>query len=239
MSPTPSADAQAWMQARLSEGIDRIARATPVSDPGPFDPNLRPTAGNHATRPSPRILGAALAAAAAMVAVVVGMALATSGGDPQPADRPSTDTGGVLSDTTVFETIVPPNGPEPRVFLGGVSAADASDGQPALADGRVSLTFSPGGSDDQICYVIEQMSTPAHGCMRVADIQTGLETLVARSDDGTVDVTGIVPDDVGTVRIGDDTIHVVNNVWHHVGHDGDDFSFEVTSVDGTLTASTG
>ncbi|HEY7629045.1 MAG TPA: hypothetical protein VH761_18390, partial [Ilumatobacteraceae bacterium] len=53
---------------------------------------------------------------------------------------------------------------------------------------------------------------------------------------GPIEVIGIVPDDVATVKIAGHTIDVTNNVWHYTASPGDDLRFTVSSTDGLFTA---
>lgn len=74
------------LESRLASGLDRIATATPVREPGSFDPDNVPIAVDDGHRP--RRTGVLLVAAAAVLAATVTglVAIANRTGDPAASD---------------------------------------------------------------------------------------------------------------------------------------------------------
>lgn len=123
------------------------------------------------------------------------------------------------------------------VFGGSVSAAaPAGEGPLAATDNRPVQLGDRGGTN---CYQIVLPEATVDGCLDQLLLESGLAYGVFTDDAGSVEVIGIVPDDVATVQIDGATLPVVANVWRYQAPPGVDLNFVVRSADGSRVASTG
>lgn len=164
---------------------------------------------------------------------VGGFALAsaatTGSASPSGSTEPQEVARAELTDAQTRLPVV--SGPATAVFSGGVAASDVN-AAPAMEDDRLTATLTPGDEPNDVCVEFVLPFETHSACVALADIQTGLLFITSTAHGGPIDVIGIVSDDVVQVEIAEQTIPVVNNVWHFVGDAGDDLSFVVSSADG-------
>ncbi len=123
----------------------------------------------------------------------------------------------------------------PQIFSDQISAVSLLESD-QYSDDSVSVTLSKDVDPQVTCFRISLADASSEGCLDRILLTTGLAYGAFERGDGPIEVVGIVPDDAATVQIAGKSVAVHNNVWHYTGQSGDDLSFTVSSVDGTVKA---
>lgn len=107
-------------------------------------------------------------------------------------------------------------------FIGNVTAATEPEGSSGFSDDRVSVTLTSTDNDTastvgsrSVCFQIDLPGATADGCASRYLLATGLAYGAFQDGEGTIDVVGIVPDEITAIDINGTTVNPVNNVWHY------------------------
>lgn len=172
-------------EQRLRDGLDHIAHAHPLSDPGRFDPDLLAIASDGNPRPG-RTAGRAVGAAAAVIVLVGGLAVLTTrdsapAGSSQPTHPPITTDG----------TVPPETAPTTWVESIAVDPLDGADGLPRFA-----------------------LSEPGWTMTHASETEYGGQYRFVHADGRALDVSTIPGGEDGfAARLGDEE-RVVVGQWH-------------------------
>jgi len=182
-------------------------------------------------------------------ATVVSCATITDGTDyarcQRLTDQTDTDGPGTNRPTTAkgdeadrLDQLPTPTGwDEPATFSTDISAAGNPADQIDYQDERVTVTITKGDDNTPVKTTIRLPGAVVEATAGLQILQSGLAYAAYQDRSGSIDVVGIVPDDVIEVEIAGTVLSVTNNVWHYTSTTDQTLDFAVRSADGK-TAST-
>ena len=162
---------------------------------------------------------------------VVGFAAAA-----QSSQSPSVEVETDADDLPVEALLPVTSGSEPAVFGSAVSAADQGAD---IAFGDVAVTVHPREDNGNVCLTIKRAETTENTCADTELIRSGLAYSAVRGHDGPIEIVGLVPDGIESIRIDGKDVPVVDNVWYTTADDGADLSFSVVDSSGRTAVLSG
>lgn len=182
-------------------------------------------------------------------ATVVSCATITAGTDyarcQRLTDKTDTDGPGTNRPTTAkgdeadrLDLLPTPTGwEEPATFGTAVSAASNPADQIDYQDERITVTITRGDDNTPVKTTIRLPGAVVEATAGLQILQSGLAYAAYQDRSGSIDVIGVVPDNVTEVEIAGTVLPVTNNVWHFTSTTGQSLDFAVRTADGK-TAST-
>ena len=124
----------------------------------------------------------------------------------------------------------------PFTFGATVSALGNSPTEVDFEDDRVAVRVIDAGEVDTNLPIAVHIQLPGAEVQATVGqqiLQSGFAYAAYQDRLGTIDVIGIVPDDVTSIDIAGRTVAVTNNVWHYAASPGEPLDFVARSDDGT------
>jgi hypothetical protein len=132
---------------------------------------------------------------------------------------------------------------QPEMFNADVTAVEGPGVDFTDASVAVELTAAiadPSGGVDMpgVCITIELPGATAEGCVGRSLLATGLAYGAFQDGDGSIEIVGIVPDEVTTIEIAGTTLTPTNNIWHYTATEATPTTITVRSADGSVASTT-
>lgn len=150
-------------------------------------------------------------------------------------NRPTTAKGDEADRLDLLPT--PTRWDEPATFGSVISAENNPADRIDYQDERVTVTITEGDDNAPVKTTIRLPGAVVEATAGLQILQSGLAYATYQDRSGSIDIVGIVPDDVIEVEIAGTVLSVTNNVWHYTSTTNQTLDFAVRSADGK-TAST-
>jgi hypothetical protein len=162
--------------------------------------------------------------------------------DRTESDGPGTHhTTTAKGDAAAILDPLPPATPVDVPFTFGATVSALANPTTAVdyEDSRVVVRVIDSGHSDTDLPIAVQIELPGaevEATLGQQILQSGFAYAAYQDRSGTIDIIGVVPDDVTSIKIAAQTVPVSNNVWHYTADADEPLDFVVRSDDGTTAS---